>query len=113
MLTPQQNLRTLIDQQLGIGTGVSAEARFRDALIARRCRNLYFGAMAPVVYGTPPAEADIIVQAQTQPFADPVIVTDILNFTELPLFESDFMFSVHTLMRLILTGVTAQEDFFG
>lgn len=112
MITPQKSLRYLINQRLNGGAALPASERWRDALIARRCRNLFFGAMAPVVYGTPPTEADIIVQAQTQPFADPVIVTDILNFTEKPLFDGQYMASVRTLMRLFTTGLGAQEDFF-
>ena len=80
MITAKQALRYLIDKQLG-GPGLTREARMRDAVRARRCRNLFFNAVAPTVEsGT--ALADTIVQAQTQPFGSPLIVTDILNFDE-------------------------------
>ena len=78
---PKEVFRHLVNRQLIGGEGVPAASRFEDAIKARRCRNLAFAAMAPMITdaggGIP---ADVLVQAKTQPFASPVIVTDILNF---------------------------------
>lgn len=111
MITARQNFRHAIDKQLG-GAGLSAGARLRDALIARRCRNLFFSAMGPCVIGAA-SPNDIIVQAKTQPFGMPVIVTDILNFDEG--YDAGFTPIVlpWQLMRVFTSGIGAQEDFFG
>src|SRR5258705_13898437 len=79
MITAKQMFRALVDQQLG-GPGMTTAKRMQDAIQARRCRNLFFNAMAPVVFKG--VEPDIIVASQTQPFGSLIIVTDILNFDE-------------------------------
>ena len=110
MITSQQHLRHLITQQLG-GPGLSASQRLADAKRARRCRNLYFSAMAPVV-DKATAVPDNIVAAQTQPFGIPLIVTDILNFDE-PYRVGFFPGVIWELLRVFTSGVGYQEDFFG
>lgn len=112
MITAQQNLRYLIDKKLG-GPGLTADARMRDAIRARRCRNLFWNAVAPVVNQNGLAVPnDVIVQAQTQPFGAPVIITDILNFDEVFL-QGFYPGLVSQLLRLFTSGVGYQEDFFG
>jgi hypothetical protein len=109
MITAQQALRYSIDKQLG-GPGLTADARMRDALRARRCRSLFFNAIAPVV-DSATAVADNIVQAQTEPFGQPVIITDILNFDE-PYVAGFYPGVIWELMRVFTSGVGYQEDFF-
>lgn len=105
-------LRHLINRELG-GEGVPAKSRFEDAVKARRCRNLVFNAMAPVITDDGGAiAADTIVQAKTQPFASPVIVTDILNFDE-PVQEGFYFGVVWQMVRLFTSGAGLQQDFFG
>jgi hypothetical protein len=111
MLTPRQLFRTTIDQELG-GPGLTPERRLLEALKARRCRNVFFSAIAPVVTGLA-GPNDIVVQAQTQSFGSPVIVTDVLTFDEGYDFSSGYITTPWHLMRLFVTGVGAQEDFFG
>lgn len=113
MLTPKESLRYLIDRQLGIQRNPSRERRLQEALIARRCRNVYFGAMAPVVYGA--SVPDLITEGQTSPFADPIIVTDLLDYMlpnniGFPSIYTDIHASV---LRVFVTGTVAPEDFFG
>jgi len=108
MITPRQNFRFLIDKALG-GPGLTPQARLQDALLARRCRNFYFNAMAPVITDNSGAfPADVIVQAQTKPFGWPMIVTDILNFDE-PYVPGFYFGVVFQLMRVF---ITPDEDFF-
>lgn len=110
MLTAQQNFRHAINKQLG-APGLTADMRMADAIKARRCRNLFFTAMAPVI-SKAACPADVRVQAQTRPFGTPLIVTDILNFSE-PLRHGFFPGVIWELMRVFTSGVGYQEDFFG
>lgn len=111
MLTAREQFRHLVDRELG-EPGLTRERRMQEALIARRCRNLFWNCIAPVVTGGAAIAADTIVQAQTKPFGAPVIVTDILNFDEV--YRSGFFQGVvWTLMRLFTSGIGAQSDFFG
>lgn len=110
MITPQQNLRLLIDKQLG-GPGLTSDRRMADALKARRCRNMFFNCIAPVV-DVATAPADVIVASQTQQFGAPVIVTDMLNFDE-PYLTGFFPGVIWQLLRVFTSGVGYQEDFFG
>lgn len=110
MITPRQALRYAIDKQLG-GPGLTPDRRMAEALRARRCRNVFFNAVAPVVdSGT--ALPDTIVAAQTQPFGNPVIITDILNFDE-PYVTGFYPGVIWQLLRIFTSGVGYQEDFFG
>lgn len=112
MLTAREQFRHLVDRELG-GRGLTRERRMMEALKARRCRNLFFNCVAPVVNANGTLlPADIIVQAQTRPFGAPVIVTDILNFDEVYRFGS-FQGAVWELMRVFTSGIGAQSDFFG
>ncbi len=105
--------RHLINRELGAGSGVPLSSRFEDAVKARRCRNLMFGAMAPVITNAGGAiPADTLVQAKTSPFAAPVIVTDLLNFDE-PVRSGFYFGVVWQLMRLFTSGAGLQQDFFG
>lgn len=105
--------RHLVNRQLLGGQGVPPASRFEDAVKARRCRNLVFNAMGPVVTDTGGAiPADLLVQAKTQPFASPVIVTDILNFDE-PVRSGFYFGVVWQLVRLFTSGAGLQQDFFG
>lgn len=110
MISAKENFRALIDRQLG-GPGITREKRMADAIQARRCRNIFWNATAPVVpkAACPP---DVIVAAQTQPFGNPVIVTDILNFNE-PFHFGFYPGVVWQLSRIFTSGVGYQEDFFG
>ena len=109
MISAKENLRALIDRQLG-GVGISRDKRMADAIRARRCRNLFWNAIPPVVIkaGCPP---DVIVAAQTPPFGNPVIITDILNYLE-PFHFGFYPGVIWQLMRMFTSGVGAQEDFF-
>lgn len=108
MISARENFRYLVDRQLG-GPGLTREKRLADALLARRCRNFFFSAVGPTVFGAS-TPADIIVQAQTQQFGAPMIITDILNFDE-PYKVNPY--PTFLLMRLFTSGVGFQEDFFG
>ncbi len=104
--------RHLVNQQLGV-EGLSYRARWEDALKARRCRNLAFAAMGPVVTNAGGAiPADVLVQAKTTPFAAPVIITDILNFDE-PVRSGFYFGVVWQMIRLFTSGAGLQQDFFG
>lgn len=106
-------LRHLINRQLVGGEGVPAISRFEDAVKARRCRNVCFAAMGPVITDSGGAiPADTLVQAKTPPFAAPVIVTDILNFDE-PVVSGFYFGVVWQLVRLFTSGAGIQQDFFG
>ncbi len=107
----KEMFRHLVNRQLGV-EGVSASARLEDALKARRCRNLVFSAMAPVITDAGGAiPADTLVQAKTQAFASPVIVTDILNFDE-PVVSGFYFGVVWQMVRLFTSGAGIQQDFF-
>lgn len=111
-LTAKESLRYLIDRQLGLARNPPRTRRLEEALLARRCRNVIFGAMAPVVYGA--TVPDLVVTAQTEPFADPIIVTDVLNYSEpdARLILGIFTDNIASLMRVFVTGTSAPEDLF-
>lgn len=110
---PKEVFRHLVNRQLLGGAGVPAVSRFEDAVKARRCRNLCFSAVAPVITNAGGAiPADTLVQAKTQPFASPVIVTDILNFDE-PVRAGFYFGVVWQMVRLFTSGAGLQQDFFG
>lgn len=110
---PKEVFRHLVNRQLLGGEGVPASLRFEDAIKARRCRNLCFSAMAPVITNAGGAiPADVLVQAKTQPFAAPVIITDILNFDE-PVRSGFYFGVVWQLLRIFTSGAGLQQDFFG
>lgn len=105
--------RHLVNRQLLGGEGVPARSRYEDAVKARRCRNLAFAAVGPVVTNNAGAiPADVIVQAKTPPFAAPVIITDILNFDE-PVRSGFYFGVVWQMVRLFTSGAGLQQDFFG
>ncbi len=110
MITSQKAFKAAIERQLG-GPGLTQEARLADAIRARRCRNVFFNAIAPAVVkaACPP---DVIAQAQTKITASPVIVTDMLNFDE-PYRVGFFPGVIWQLARVFTSGVGFQEDFFG
>ncbi len=114
LLGPKEAFRHLVNRELsGGGEGVPMNARFADAVKARRCRNMFWSAMGPVISqsgGVIPA--DTIVQAKTKPFANPVIVTDILNFDE-PVTGGFYFGVVWQMIRLFTSGAGLQQDFFG
>lgn len=110
MITAQQAFKAAIERQLG-GTGLTSAQRMTDAIRARRCRNVFFNAMGPVV-DKATALPDVIVQAQTKITASPVIVTDMLNFDE-PYRTGFYPGVIWELARVFTSGVGFQEDFFG
>jgi hypothetical protein len=111
-LGAREAFRYLIDRQLGAGD-IPLAGRYEDAIRARRCRNIFFNAMGPVVTSDGGAiPADTVVQAKTQPFAAPIIVTDILNFDE-PVRSGFYWGVVWQLVRLFTSGAGLQQDFFG
>lgn len=104
--------RHLVNRQLGL-EGVPARSRFEDVIKARRCRNICFAAMGPVITNAGGAiPADLLVQAKTTPFASSVIVTDILNFDE-PVRSGFYFGVVWQMIRLFTSGAGLQQDFFG
>lgn len=108
----KEMFRHLVNRQLG-NEGVPLKSRFDDAVKARRCRNLCFAAIGPVVTNAGGAiPADTLVQAKTPPFASPVIVTNILNFDE-PVTSGFYFGTVWQMVRLFTSGAGLQQDFFG
>lgn len=110
MISAQRAFRLAVEKELG-GKGITPGERLADAVKARRCRNLFFSATAPVV-DNGSATPDVIVQAQTRPLGIPVIVADMLNFFE-PYVTGFYPGVIWQLQRIFVTGVGPQEDFFG
>ena len=114
MFTARTTLRKAITELLEPGKGFSKEERLREALLARRCRNVFFNAIAPVVGTTVGPSPQVIVKAQTPQFAQPIILTDLWNYNGDLLFANYWDSSPSaSLLRLFSTEDAGGLDFFG
>lgn len=109
--TGRQAFRYAIEKMLG-GDGLSPARRMDEVILARRCRNIFFNALAPEVGSSGGVAPDTIVEAQTQQYGFPIIVTDILNYSG-NLLNLTFFQGPNFLVRLFTTEDSAGVDFFG
>lgn len=110
MITAREQFSVAIRKGLG-QPGLSKAQRLRDVNDARRCRNIFFNAIAPVAFGLP-FPSSVQLQATSRAFGFPIIITDILNYTE-ALITGNWFSGVNFELQVYLTGVGAKEDFFG
>lgn len=111
--TGRQAFRYAIEKILSGGDGgFTAARRMNEAVLARRCRNIFFSAIAPEVGSTAGPAPDTIVDAQTQPFGFPIIITDIFNYSG-NLLNLTYWQGPNFLVRLFTTEDAAGVDFFG
>lgn len=110
--TGRTAFRYAIEKALTGGTGgLTRECRLADAEFARRCRNIFFNAVAPPILQGVASPLAFRVDAQTRPFGFPIIVVDALNFRG-NLFNLTYWQEPNALVRLYSTQ-DATRDFFG
>jgi hypothetical protein len=110
MITAKEQFSIAINKALG-QPGLSKERRMREVVEARRCRNVFFNAIAPVAFSLP-FPSSVKVQAVTRSFGHPIIVTDMLNYTE-ALITGNWFSGINFELQIYLSGLGNKEDFFG
>lgn len=110
--TGRQAFRYAIEKTLGNG-GFTVQRRTDEVMLARRCRNIFFNALAPEVGRTGAGVVpNTIVEAQTQQYGFPIIVTDVFNYAG-NLLNLSYWQNPNFLVRLFTTEDSAGVDFFG
>lgn len=103
--------RYAIDRELG-GPGWSPGRRYDEAVLARRCRNIFWNAQAPICLTTVGVFPTSNVDAIHKPFAFPIIITDILNYAN-NLINLSYWGGANYLVRLFTTEDASGVDYFG
>lgn len=114
MVTPREQFAAAIRKAMG-QPGLTKAQRLNEVIRARRCRNIFWNAIAPIAFDvpffppTPPT-----LQAITRQFGFPIIVTDILNYSEANIIQTGATFiGISYELRVFLAGLGNKEDFFG
>src|SRR6267142_3339900 len=111
--TGRQAFRFAVDKAVGAPAGGwNARRRMDEAILARRCRNVFWNALAPVVRTQVGPSPQVDIFANHRPFATPVMITDIWTYAG-NLLNLTYWQAPNYLVRLFTTEDTSGVDFFG